>query len=552
METVSNWNNLNENRDYPLAEDKARDIPRNIISDLQIFTVAPRYPDGKVYGSAEKLFSEDISDMDWPKVVRLDVTRHMVTVVVECSGCTLFCTKSLSDIVPYEPVAFVSETGTATGWIAFGDFDRGSRFSFAGRGDEAAVIDPRAVILYPTSTIGGLVAGDSDTVLSGDVKIVAGSGLACSVDEKTNSLVMSLEDNSDNRYSDPCYIANAVPSSPAVGSIAGVEAENGTIILAFTGEKLPLVADPPAEGEVKKLDAADILEMVETVQDEDIEVWAEAVRFPDGKLDDGTYVFQDLIGVKVHTKAGVRVQGYRLVYVPANAGMRRRELEFSIHSGYHMPQYDAWTRQSMLPGLSELYRSIRIADLGDSTPTSPYLDGLVSVFRIRYPHQPSRYRYTAKKTLLESQDWDDVFDAVPASISEEDWKTRIWTDDMLAVDDPYSSDLEVRAPGEMTEGSDVDFLFSHRIRNTAVAGTFDSLYVEILYSAGSDVKSRATKKNIPVYVFRSPDGNSALRFDSVVRYVLSGEKHGYEFNYAESNRYDTENNRVLPEPDGSD
>jgi len=507
---VSNWQNLNESRSYPISENCSKSFPDDIISDMQVFVPAPRGISG-VYTSAAKTFNI-VSDASMPYISRLAVTKYMLTLVVECRDCTLFCTKSLDDIVPYVPVEFTSSSGICSGWVSFGSFEKDMSFDFRGTADEV-YLDPRAVILYPIATIGGFGVDPVDEPVSGAVKIIGSNGLISRVDEETNTIYLSLESNPGNMYSDPCYVEQAVKSTPDVCSINGAESDDGHIIIAFTGEKL----DPTDTETINSLyqTAAGSSEAQEQMD-------ITAHRFPliGTAGGQGNRVFMDLVGVRLQAQSNVSILGYRLVYIPANPGkfnFLQRQLEMHAGSGYHRPEYDIWTREKFLPPLAELYRAIQVLPGETSSPGGPYFDdGLALLY-----------------DGCEATDQMDTDGSICAATMPNETS---WSDSSGLVEDPYQKGLELALGGKG------EFRFSHRVWNFGAAGLVDSAYVEVVYTTGSDTSIRTIRRDVQFKVIRhnlEDDTSAGLPVDylSSKEYIESGEVHGYERKYISSNRY---------------
>ena len=234
---VSNWMNLNELRKFPVDERYPCDIPDDFISDMQVFVPAPRNQHVEEGGPIVNI-SQTAPSSGFPYIISAAATKYLVTVVVKCQGCTLFCTKSRDSIVPYSPVEFVSENGACSGWVSFGALDPSVTFSFTDGTIDKGRLDWRAVVFYPSSTIGGLSIPALSSKISGDIKIVAGSGMSVSSNPDTNSLKLSLNQELKPMYMDPCFGESDGLGFPDICSINGLSADEGSIVLAFTGSKI--------------------------------------------------------------------------------------------------------------------------------------------------------------------------------------------------------------------------------------------------------------------------------------------------------------------------
>jgi len=527
---VSNWQNLNESRSYPIHENCPRAFPDDIISDMQVFVPAPRGT-SNIYTSVYETISTAAS-ASVPYISRLAITKYMLTLVVECRDCTLFCTKSLDDIVPYEPVEFVSSSGICSGWVAFGSFGKDEPFDFHGGPDEV-YLDPRAVILYPIATIGGFGVDPVDEPVSGAVKILGSNGLTSRVDKETNTIYLSLESNPGNMYSDPCYVEQAVKSTPDVCSINGAESADGHIIIAFTGEKL------------KPTDTAIINSLYQTASgstEAQEQMAITAYRFPliGTTGGNGNRVFMDLVGVELEAQSSVSILGYRLVYVPADPNkfkLPQRQLEMHACSGYHRPEYDTWTREKFLPPIAELYRAIQItqnqspeseddneAEASATQSANPYFDANLHLQFETYGGCIATEQFETDGTICVARTT----------------KNSAWTDSVVPVYDPYQQKGLNLVLGEYGG----KFRFSHRVWNFGAAGLADSAYVEVVYTTGSDTSIRTIRRDVQFKVIRmdpddsnDDDANLPVDYMSGKAYIESGEVHGYERKYIKANRY---------------
>lgn len=371
MNFVSDWMNSNELRAYPIEPGCQGSMPDTFLSDMCVFSP---YPSEDVSGIETSngnvfCFGGVVAPESRPCILAASVTKHIVSVVVKCPGCHLFCTRSLDSVVPYEPIELVSETGAATGWLAFGSFDKSKPFSFRHKsGSSDGLIDPRAVVTYPVSTIGGFRTGYVSGKISGDVVITGGPGIESSIDEKTNSIVLSLDPDTAESMSDPCSPVSGKSLVPAC-SINGVRPDaSGFVTLAFTGKE---VKEEPSEDVSPEpnedCSLAGILNAASTGQ----ETAHPAIRASAERTLAGNVMS---VAVSFHHPrtpvSNVVVSGYRLVFVPSSAipGALQRDLEFSIHSGYHMPGYDLYSRDDLLPAVAEVYRHVSGPNVTISDP----------------------------------------------------------------------------------------------------------------------------------------------------------------------------------------
>lgn len=482
MDFSPEWMNLNETRDYPLEDGKAGNIPTGFISDMQIFTSAGS--DSSVDDSADKIRvveTNSFSGSSFPFVVGATLTPYMATVVVRCGGCTLFCTRARDDVRAYEPVPFVSEDGTATGWIAFGSFSGMSPFRFSSDGSSGK-LDPRAVVVYPSCKIGGFRVGSSQVVVSGNVKFTGGPGIDSSVDVDSNTVSLSLNPESVSDMSDPCRSREEEKSLPEACSVNGVAPNNGLIALVFTGRRL-LDADV-SSGEVDVSEVKSALgEMVFGGTNDDVDVDLRAFR---RQLDESDPVFGFVYDDRVYvvlsigpqgSSEPVYIDGYRFVYnTPErrDLGLLRRSLEFSFYTGYHLPEYDIWTRRDMLPPVAELFRNVR-----------------------RY----RRVRYGNTTSIV-------TYDFTP------------YSDESVVI-------------GKLDTGNPWRLQIAHRFRNTLV-DLGCTAFFEVLYRIGDDMRRKLLHKDVEFSPYVDVD----------VPVVLSDEferdHHGYEALYMSANRYDTD------------
>lgn len=340
MDTVSSWLNVNELRSYPIDEHHPCGIPDKFLSDAQVF-ITKSWSNLATLANPVRTESGVRSKETWPYLRSAAVTAHMATLVIACPGCKLFCTKSLADLVPYEPVELVSENGDCCGWVSFGDFDRTKPFSWENSGTESSgLLDPRAVVVVPASSIGKISLPPFVDGVSGDVRIVGGSGVIESEDpEHPGTIVLSLDPGVADAYSDPDYASFEV-LLPDVCSINNLKSENGSIVLAFTGE--PLASDQVAALQQ---------EIAASESNSDIDVLVcicrDSTTFPNG--------LQETFNVKVTPKQGISIwiRDYRIVYIMPDAGLQPRDMEFALGIP-HAPDYASQGFVSLWPALVDL------------------------------------------------------------------------------------------------------------------------------------------------------------------------------------------------------
>jgi hypothetical protein len=477
-------------------------IPNGFISDMLIFAPLPR--DADIDNSTSKLSVKSVafSSFKFPQIHSASVTKHLATVVVECYQCKLFCTKSLDSIVPYEPVEFVSENGSCSGWMSFGSFDKSQQFSFRSSGNEGR-LDPMAVVLYPSSTIGRVLIPGFPTQLSGRVKITGGNGISVSADKATNSIVLSLDNNLSNLYSDPCNRDSSSESQP-VCNVSGVSPKDGTIVLAFTGGRL-------TDTDVDSLLAA--LENYDIGQNQLVEIQAGIYK---EQRSDGTV--HDYIAVSVKAKpqprgvdpeeedpeeeeaeeespgSGFEVVGYRLSYGVSDQeifGLSTRDVEFSTGTGYHRPQYDVWTRKDFLPPLAELYRSIEVVPDDESLPI---IDIAVEAGELPWDDDSENNRFTQhqyESNHISSSRYDIENSTVIHSRVIDDNGNPYSSITPAVVADPYDFTSQVVQDGEK-------IVFLHRIQNSVPSNMVSSIFVDVAYKPAGSKLISVIRRNIYV------------------------------------------------------
>lgn len=462
MSIFPGWMNSNELRAYPLDSRYSHDIPDDFISDMQVFAPCPR--NSAIDDSAKRMESSFVpsSQLHIPYVKSAVVTKYMATVVVQCDGCMLFCTRSLDSIVPYEPVEFVSENGTCSGWLSFGAFDKTSKFSFRGGESGAGRLDWRAIVFYPSSTIGSFRVNTLSDRLSGDIRFVAGTGLLVSTDVDENSVKLTLDPKVADSFMDPCYSKAEDGIYPEACSISGASAENGLVVLAFTSEKMT------------DRDIANLKNDLRTVGlDDYVRVDAKIQR----KLNAAGF-FDDFVHVVVKHKPGnsgdFTIVGYRLVYnVPYSdvLGLLQRNLEFSTNSGYHRPEYDILTRAEFLPKLAELYRHVNLVD-----ESSADADDVCAIEDEKHGYElqhSSSNRYDTDREVL-------GFPGIPE----------------YGVDPYEIGEIPVVRSDDSSPLRAVDF--THRVRCFLKTDYISDIFVEVVYRVGDTTKNSVIRKFIDV------------------------------------------------------
>lgn len=443
MPLSQNWMNSNTARPYPVDARFACPFPDNLISDMQVLVQLPRNTD--IDSNAYPLLVRELASFTslCPKIHSVALTKYMATVVVKCPDCMLFCTKPIADIIPYEPVEFVSSTGACSGWLSFGDLTGIDPFAFACSGNQG-FLDPRAVVFLPSSSIGGLEVPSFSGKLVGGVKIAGGGGISVSADKETNSIVLSLSDPAI--YADPCSPGSDMTP---ICNVSGVSPENGSVILAFTEEPLSQegAVSLKANIQARNIGASDVsLFSPYGVQQNAF------VREPDSEGG-----FMDWVSVCVQPSVDITILNYRLVYAisdPENFDLLARDMEFSIGTGYHRPQYDVWTDRRFLPKLAELYRGITVGSGDCPAPDAPW----------DLPQYAPCHMEASRYAPSDSD--PDVGDVIPCSSGDG------------CSGSPYSVSSIVCSSSQYVN-------FRHGIHSAIPADRIDSVFVEVEYILSS-------------------------------------------------------------------